>query len=57
MAEVILALRRSLATLGRGRVWGYILAPALIALLAIVALSLFLLQRLIELLLGQPPID
>jgi CysZ protein len=57
MAEVILALRRSLATLGRGRVWGYILTPALVALLAVIALSLFLLQRLIETLLGQPPID
>jgi CysZ protein len=57
MTEVLLALRRSLATLGRGRVWGYILAPALIALLAVIGLSLFLLERLIETLLGQPPIE
>ena len=33
MAEVFLALRRSLTTLGRGRVWLYMLGPAIIALI------------------------
>jgi hypothetical protein len=56
MPEVILALRRSLATLGRGRVWLYFLAPALFSLVAMVGLSVFLLERLIASFIEMPPL-
>ncbi|MBL8413511.1 MAG: EI24 domain-containing protein [Propionivibrio sp.] len=57
MGEVILALKRSLVTLGRGRVWLYILGPAILALIVMIALSLFLLERLIALFVTQPPMN
>ncbi len=57
MPEVFLALQRSVASLARLRVWLYILTPALVALIGLVALSVFLLQRLIATLLDAPPID
>jgi hypothetical protein len=57
MPEVALALRRSLASLARGRVWLYILTPAIVALIVVVALSIFLLGQLIATLLEQPPLD
>jgi hypothetical protein len=56
LAEVILALRRSLATLGSGRVWLYLLAPAIVAVIAMVGLSVALLERLIALFVEQPPL-
>ena len=37
MGEIIVALRRSLASFGRGKIWLYILVPALIAILTAVA--------------------
>ena len=57
MAEVMLALRRSLATLARGRVWFYMLAPAIVAVLAMVGLSALLLERLVAAFIEQPPIS
>ena len=57
MAGVMLALRRSLATLGRGRVWLYMLAPAIVAVLAMVGLSALLLERLVAAFIEQPPIS
>ena len=57
MGEVMLALRRSFATLGRGRVWLYLLAPAMVAVLAMVGLSVALLERLIALFVEQPPLS
>ena len=57
MSEVILALRRSLVTLGRGRVWLYMLGPAILALIVMIVLSLFLLERLIALFVTQPPMN
>lgn len=59
MAEslLLLALRRSLASLARGRVWLYLLTPALAALAGLVALALFLLQELIAMLVDAPPLD
>lgn len=57
MGEVILALRRSFATLGRGRVWFYMLAPAIVAVIAMVGLSLVLLERLIAAFIEQPPMS
>ena len=56
MADVMLALRRSLTTLGRGRVWFYMLAPAIVAVIAMVGLSVLLLEHLIADLLEQPPL-
>jgi CysZ protein len=57
MGEVMLALQRSLTTLGRGRVWLYMFAPALLAVLAMVGLSVFLLERLIASFIEQPPMN
>ncbi len=57
MAEIVLALRRSLASLGRGRTWLYVLVPALLAVLCMAALAFVLLQYLIGLLLEQPPMS
>ena len=56
MAEVILALRRSLLTLGRARVWGYVLLPAIVAVVLTIGLSIVLLERLISTFVEQPPI-
>jgi hypothetical protein len=52
----MLALRRSLVTLGRGRVWFYFFVPALVAVLAMIALSLFALERLIAGFIEAPPL-
>ena len=57
MPEVFLALRRSFATLGRGRVWLYMLGPAIFALLIMIGLSFVLLERLIASFVAQPPIS
>ena len=57
MSDVFIALRRSLVTLGRGRVWLYMLGPALLALLAMIVLAVFLLQHLITTLIEQPPMS
>lgn len=57
MPEVFLALRRSIATLGRGRVWLYMLGPAFFALLIMIGLSVFLLERLIASFVEQPPMS
>ena len=57
MAEGILALRRSLTTLGRGRVWLYMLAPAIVAVIVMVGLSVLLLERLVAALVEQPPMS
>ena len=55
MSEILLALQRSVATLGRGRVWFYFFAPALVALLLMVVFSVVLLERLVSQLAEQPP--
>jgi len=57
MSAVILALRRSFTTLGRGRVWLYMLGPAILAVLTMIGLSIFLLQHLIATLVEQPPMN
>ena len=38
MVEIVLALQRSVTSLGRGRVWLYILGPALAAAVLLVCL-------------------
>lgn len=55
MSEILLAVQRSVATLGRGRVWLYFFAPALVALLLMVVFSVVLLERLVSQLAEQPP--
>ncbi|MFZ4537625.1 EI24 domain-containing protein [Propionivibrio sp.] len=57
MSEVMLALRRSFVTLGHGRVWLYMLGPAVLALLVMIGLSLFLLEGLIASFVQQPPMS
>ena len=57
MGDVMLALQRSLTTLGRGRVWLYMLAPAIVALLVMVGLSVLLLEHLIAAFVEQPPLS
>ena len=53
----MLALRRSFVTLGQGRVWLYMLGPAVLALLVMIGLSLFLLEDLIASFIQQPPMS
>ena len=57
MAEVMLALQRSLTTLGRGKVWLYMLVPTLLTLLVMIALAVFLLDNLIAAFVEQPPLS
>lgn len=57
LTELIIALRRSIASLADGRVWLYVLTPALIAVVVMVGLSLALLDELARLLIEQPPLD
>ena len=54
---MILAVQRSLSSLGRGRVWLYILGPALAALLFMGVLALLLLDYLISSFIEQPPMS
>lgn len=55
MAEVMLALMRTLASLRDGRVWRYLLLPALFSLLLWIALAFWGLGALVDWLLGHPP--
>ena len=55
MIDVMLALRRSLVSLGRGKVWVYILGPGLAAVLFMIGVSVFFLDYLIGSFIEQPP--
>ncbi|MGE5470192.1 MAG: EI24 domain-containing protein [Bacteroidota bacterium] len=55
MADVMLALMRTLASLRQGRVWGYVLAPAVFSLALWIVLAFSGLGLLVDWLLGQPP--
>ncbi|MDP3439335.1 MAG: EI24 domain-containing protein [Azonexus sp.] len=55
MADVVLALMRSFASLRQGRIWLYVLVPALFSLVLWVVLAIWGLGLLIEWLLGHPP--
>ena len=57
MAEVVLALMRSFASLRRGRIWLYVLAPALFSLILWVALAFSGLGLLVDWLMGHPPMS
>ena len=55
MIDVIVALKRSLVSLGRGKVWVYILGPGLAAVLFMIGVSAVFLDYLIRSLIEQPP--
>ena len=55
MADVVLALMRSLASLRQGRIWLYVLAPALFSLVLWVALAFWGMGLLVNWLMGHPP--
>ena len=57
MGEIIVALRRSLASFGQGKIWLYILVPALIAIVLMVGMSIALLDYLITSFIAQPPMS
>lgn len=55
MGDVMLALMRSLASLRSGKVWVYVLVPALLSLVLWIALAVWGLGGLVDWLLGHPP--
>lgn len=55
MGDVVLALTRSLASLRQGRIWLYVLAPAVFSLVLWVALGVWGLGLLVDWLMGHPP--
>lgn len=55
MAEVMLALARSFANLKSGRVWLYVLTPALFSLLLTIGLAVWALGAVVEQMLDYPP--
>jgi len=57
MIEMMSALRRSLASLGEGKVWLYILGPALASALFMVGVSIAFLDYLITSFIEQPPMS
>jgi uncharacterized protein involved in cysteine biosynthesis len=57
MIEIVAALRRSLSSLGQGKVWLYILGPGLAAVLFMVGVSIAFLNYLIASFIEQPPMN
>jgi len=57
MGDVMLALMRSLASLRRGKVWVYVLVPALFSLVLWIVLAIWGLGVLVDWLLGHPPMS
>ena len=57
MADVMLSLMRSLATLARPRIWLLMVGPALVALVAWIGLTIFLLDSLIAGFITLPPMS
>ncbi|MDR2837388.1 MAG: EI24 domain-containing protein [Azonexus sp.] len=55
MSDVMLALQRTFADLKHGRVWLYVLTPALVSLLLTIALAFWALGAFVQYLLGYPP--
>ena len=55
MAEVMLALLRTFASLRSGRIWIYVLVPALFSLLLSIGLAVWGLGALVEQMLAYPP--
>lgn len=57
MADVLLALMRTLASLREGRTWIYLLAPALFSFVLWIGLAFWGLRELVEWLIGYPPMS
>jgi CysZ protein len=55
MADVMLALMRTLASLRQGKVWGYVLLPAVFSMLLSIGLAFWALGALVEQMLDYPP--
>jgi len=55
MTDILLALQRTFADLKHGRIWLYVLTPALFSLLLVVALAFWALHVVVQQLLGCPP--
>ncbi|HEX5675402.1 MAG TPA: EI24 domain-containing protein [Azonexus sp.] len=55
MGDVVLALMRTMASLRSGRIWAYVLAPALVSLVLWIALAFRGLGLLVEWLLSHQP--
>lgn len=56
MAEVMLALIRTVGSLRQGRIWVYVLAPALFSLVLTIGLALWGLGAVVEQMLAYPPL-
>lgn len=57
MADVFLALIRTLASLREGRIWAYLLAPAILSFLLWIGLAFWGLGELVDWLLAYPPMS
>lgn len=57
MAEVMLALGRTLGSLKDGRVWLYVLVPAIFSLLLSIGLAVWALGAVVERMLDYPPMS
>lgn len=55
MAEIMLALTRTVGDLRSGKVWLYVLTPALLSLLVTISLAIWGLGWLVEQMMGYPP--
>ena len=55
MAEVMLALARTFANLKDGKVWLYVLTPALFSLLLSVGLAIWALGAVVQQMMDYPP--
>ncbi len=55
MDNLVLALLRTLASLRDGKVWGYVLGPAVFSLLLWIGLAFWGLGMIVDWLLGHPP--
>lgn len=55
MGDVMLALMRTFASLRNGRVWLYVLTPALFSLLLTITLAVWALGTVVQQLMGYPP--
>ena len=57
MNELLLALRRSVASLGRGRIWVYIIAPGVLAAVFMGGVSYAFLDHLVRWAVSVPPLS
>ena len=55
MADVMLALMRTLGSLRQGKIWAYVLLPALFSLLLSIGLAIWGLGALVEQMMAYPP--